>query len=118
MGAADWILAGVAALAILFAVRCYLELYRWAKQCQRAEIAIAYNKRVQLRAPLVEWLGWANSLMGDDASRGRVVYRNGKVTIAILRPRVPGRAARAIMRIRRRRSGSAPAGPRSVKIGV
>jgi len=70
----------------VFGVRCYIELRRWARQCQRAEIAIAYNRRVRLRAPLVEWLTWANQLEKDEKSTGRVVYRANKMSVAILRP--------------------------------
>lgn len=77
----------VVVLALAFAGRCYLELHRWARQCQGARIAIAHKRRVQLDAPLVEWLEWANMLGADEASRGRIIYRNGAVSVAILKPR-------------------------------
>lgn len=57
---------------------------KWSMQCQRGRIAIAYNRRVQFNAPLVEWLQWLSMLQGDEKSKGRVVYRNGKVTVALL----------------------------------
>lgn len=111
--------SAVAVLALLFAGRCYLELYRWARQCQQARIAIAFKGRVQLQAPLVEWLGWANLLAADEGSRGRVIYRANKVSVAILRPRPVGRTRAAVLRGRRRwasrKAGSAPAAPSSVR---
>lgn len=85
----DIIVLVAGALGVAFGVRCYVELYRWARQCQGARIAIAMNRRVQLQAPLVEWLNWTNALEGDERSTGRVVYRNGKVTVAILKPADP-----------------------------
>jgi hypothetical protein len=81
------LILGLAGFA--FGVRCYLELQKWAKQCQRAEIAIAYNRRVKLRAPLVEWLTWANQLQNDERSTGRVVLKMNKMSVAILRPETP-----------------------------
>lgn len=88
------------ALGFVFAGVCYRELWKWAKQCQNARIAIAHNKRVQINAPLTEWLTWANMLTKDESSAGRVVYRNAKVSVAILRPRTASRARVAIGRVR------------------
>ncbi len=87
-----WLLpaaGAVTVLALLFAFRCWLELRKWARQCQRARIAVAYKQRVTLEAPLVDWLNWANMLGADQASRGRVVFRGGHVSVAILKPRPP-----------------------------
>jgi hypothetical protein len=104
----------VGVLGVGFGARCYLELYKWARQCQRARIAVAYNNRVQLQAPLVEWLGWINQLDGDDASNGRVIYRNQKMSVSILkRPMPPARfdVLGAIQHVRgaRQRGTAAPA---------
>lgn len=100
-------------LGILFGARCYLELWRWARHCQRAKVAIAYNRRVQITAPLTEILAWANQLDDDERSKGRVFYRNGKVAVAVLRPDVKRETtttARTFRRIRRRkRKESVPA---------
>ena len=126
MNALDLICAAVAIVAIGFAGFTYRELWRWAKQCQNARIAIAYNNRVQLSAPLDEWLGWANQLGSDDASRGRMIYKANKVSVSILRPRPVGKTRGAILRARRRalaRFGRAPApalktgAARSMKFG-
>lgn len=93
-----------------FGIRCYIELWRWARQCQHARIAIAFKRKVQLQAPLVEWLAWCNQLDADKDSSGRPVYRNGGVTVAIVKAAIPpGRVHRTIMRARRKRATSAPA---------
>lgn len=89
-------------LGIAFGLRCYLELWRWARQCQNAKIAIAHNRRVQINAPLSEWLAWANQLTRDEASTGRVVYRNNKVSVAILRPKNESSLRAALRRVRKR----------------
>lgn len=61
-------------------------LWRWERQLKGARIAVAYKRRVQLQAPLHEWMRWALALKRDERSTGRVVYRNGGVTVAILKP--------------------------------
>lgn len=95
----------VAILCILFTASIYRELYKWSRQCQHAKIAVAYKRKVQIQAPLVEWLTWANQLEGDAASNGRVVYRNREVTVAILRPKLPPKRIRLIaLLIRMRRA--------------
>lgn len=75
---------GVAGFA--FGAKCYHELWRWARLCQRGRIVIAYNRRVQLNAPLTEWLEWTRMLKGDEKSKGRVIYRANKMSVAILYP--------------------------------
>jgi hypothetical protein len=85
-------------LGISFAIRCYLELWRWARQCQHARIAIAFKRRVQLQAPLVEWLQWINMLDNDKDSQGRVVYRNGGVTVAITKAVIPPSRFKRLLR--------------------
>lgn len=79
-----WLPWAITGLSLLFAARCYRELWKWAKMCQRAHIVIATKGRVQIDASLAEWLGWANQLKGSEAN-GRVVYRNLKVSVAILK---------------------------------
>jgi hypothetical protein len=104
----------VGLLGVMFGVRCYIELYRWARQCQGARIVVATGNKVQINAPLVEWLGWANQLEGDEATKGRVVYLNAKVKVAILKkpvsPNRPGfviaRNVRRVQKLRGRRTGS------------
>jgi len=79
-------LAAFSALGWLVAIRAYVELRRWARQCQRARIAIFYKRKATLNAPLVEWLNWCNALDKDEQTRGRVVYRGSHVSVAILKP--------------------------------
>lgn len=74
-------------LGVAFGVRSYVELRKWAKQCKEARIVVAYNRRVKMNAPLVEWLQWCNMLDKDESTTGRVVYMNGKTSIAIVRPK-------------------------------
>lgn len=98
----------VGAVGILFGINCYVHLWKWARLCQRANIAIAYNRKVQLNAPLIEWLTWCRQLEGDEKSNGRTVYRNGKVSVAILSPKASIRAKTTLTKMRRfRRSKKA-----------
>lgn len=66
------------------AVRYYYELWKWARQCQRAHIVIAYNRKVVLSASLVEWLGWVNQLKGQEA-KGRAVFHRNHMSVSIIR---------------------------------
>lgn len=93
-------------IGLMFGLRCYLELWRWARQCQGAQIAIARKRKVQLSAPLVEWLLWCNNLEGRDES-GRVVYRNGDVTVAVIRKPTGQRRWRVVLP-KRQRGQTAP----------
>jgi hypothetical protein len=85
-GIALWVIAIIAALGWLVAIRVYVELKRWARQCQKARIAIFYKRKATLNAPIVEWLNWCNSLDKDEQTKGRVVYRGSHVSVAILKP--------------------------------
>lgn len=92
MNAVAWIAVGFGVLGVLFGLRCYLELWRWAKQCQRAQIVLAYNNKVRFRATLVEWLQWVNSLDGTEEN-GRVVYQQFKFRAAIVKKGVEAKTA-------------------------
>jgi hypothetical protein len=80
-----------AALAIglagaLFGANCYYHLWKWARTCQRAHIAISDKGKVQMHAPLTEWIKWINALDADGKdAKGRVVYVNRGIRVAILR---------------------------------
>jgi hypothetical protein len=87
---------------VIFGLRSYFELYRWARQCQRAQIAISYNRKVQLSAPLVEWLLWCNQLKKEEAN-GRVILRQGKTAVAILRGASPPSRIRGALKLGTRR---------------
>jgi hypothetical protein len=94
-GIAFWTLLVLAPLGWIVAIRVYLELRRWAHRCQTSRVAVAYKRRVVLEAPIVDWVNWANSLNGDEAVRGRVVYRGGHVSVAILKPGGPSTRSQA-----------------------
>lgn len=78
---------GFGLVGIAFGVVCGYRLWRWERQLAGARIAIAYKQKVRMQAPLFEWLQWANLLGKDEQSTGRVVYRMGATSVAILKPR-------------------------------
>jgi hypothetical protein len=62
-------------------------LWRWERQLTGARMAVAYKgKRVQMQPTLYEMLQWALRLDRDKLNNGQVFYRNGNVTLAILKP--------------------------------
>lgn len=73
----------VGLLGVLFGANSYYQLWRWARDCQHARIAIAFKRKVVLQAPLVEWLLWARKARKDHGSRGRVVYRQAGTSVAV-----------------------------------
>lgn len=83
----DIILAAVAGFSLVLAAWFYWELRKWANICKHGRIAIAYKRKVQMQAPLTEWYLWTRKLAKGET--GRVVYRNGGVTVAIVKPVVP-----------------------------
>jgi len=87
-------------LGVAFGVNAYLHLYRWARMCQRATIAIAYNGKVKMNAPLTEWLTWCNALKGQEA-RGRTVFKMNKMSVSILRPEANISAKTTFKKVRR-----------------
>lgn len=105
----SYVFAAIGLLGFAFGARAYYELWRWAKQCQRARVAIAYNRRVQLDAPLTEWLEWSNALRSQKET-GRMVYRNGKMSVSVLAPKhEPKTTVKTIRQTRLRRKRKAPA---------
>lgn len=80
-----WLSIAFGLAGIAFGARCYWELKKWARQCQGLRIAVSFKRRVVLQAPLVEWLLWGNLLDKDKDSNGRVVYKMGGTTIAIIK---------------------------------
>lgn len=100
------IVIGVA--GVLFGLRCYYELWKWARECQYSRIAIAYKRKVKLQAPLVEWLLWIRKLNEDKDSSGRVIYSLGGTSVAITRTTIPPSKIRLRLRALRRRKVQAP----------
>lgn len=70
-------------VGVLFGGACYLNTRKWARLCQRSRIVIAYNRKVQLDATLLEFIGWITSL--DKEKRGRCIYRVQKTSVTILK---------------------------------
>lgn len=87
----DIVSVAIGVAGLVFGAGCYWELWKWAQQCKGARIAIAYKRRVQLQAPLVEWLMWCNQLDKDKDSHGRVVWRQGYASVAISKRVTPRR---------------------------
>jgi len=84
----------VAICAVVFGVVCaafaatfYRELWKWAKECEHARIAIAYNRRVVMQPTLRDALLWSRQVDKDE--RGQVIFSRNKVSVAIVRPVVP-----------------------------
>lgn len=83
------------------AVWFYVHLYRWARQCQGARIAIAYKGKVKTHAPITEWLAWVSMLDKDEQSNGRVLYKLGGTTVAITKRAAPANRFKRFMRKRK-----------------
>lgn len=94
-----YVLAGACLACLLITARLYWELRKWSNICKNGRIAIAYKRKVQLQAPLTEWYLWTRKL--DAKENGRVVYRNGGVTVAIVRPVTPPGRVRTLLNRRK-----------------
>lgn len=116
----------VGVLGLLFGANCYYHLWRWARDCQYARIAISFKGKVALDAPLVEWLLWSRKVRKDIGrdrrrSKGRVVYRQRETAVAVTAPLYP--TMRTVLLYRkckrwylkkRGKEVPGPSGPRSV----
>jgi hypothetical protein len=96
----DYAFVAFGVAGILFGINAYVHLWKWARMCQRATIAIAYGGRVKMNAPLTEWLTWCNMLKGSEA-RGRTVFKMNKMSVSILRPEANMSAKTTFKKIRR-----------------
>lgn len=61
----------------------YYHLWKWARDCQQATIAIAYKRKVVMSPTLVELLLWSRKV--PEKQNGQVFYRAANVTIAIVK---------------------------------
>lgn len=85
-GILHWLLLASAAfgwLGWLIAIMSYAELRKWAKLCQRTQIAIGHKGRVVMIHPLTEIADWSQRLRKEELG-GRVFYRGGKVSVSVL----------------------------------
>ena len=78
-------------VSILFGIRCYMELRKWAYLIKYCRVVVAYKGKVKLNAPFEEWLLWATHAdregSGPGPKRkggGRVLYQLGGTSIAVL----------------------------------
>ena len=76
----------IAIASVVFAARCYRELQKWSSECNSAQIAIAYKRKVKIVAPLTEWMLWTRQLSGEEAN-GRTIYHVGGTSVAIIKKR-------------------------------
>jgi hypothetical protein len=83
-------------IVILAAAGAYAwwTLYRWERLLRGARIAISYNTRPQMQPTLLDLLNWAKLLdkekdvdVKNRLVNGKTFYRNGKMSVSIVRPR-------------------------------
>ena len=79
---------GIAGLAfglvcLLFALKFYYELWKWARECGNVRIAVAYKRKTKWDMPLTEYLLLARQLDRDKDYHGRVFYLVGGTAVAI-----------------------------------
>jgi hypothetical protein len=78
------ILAFVAGFSLVLAGWFYYHLWRWAKDCETATVAIAYKRKVVMSPTLVELLLWSRKV--PKGQNGQVFYKGPNVTVAIVKP--------------------------------
>ena len=75
---------GVLCLVLAYTAWSYRRYLRtWYRLANNSRILVSYNGRVQLQAPLSEWMKWSQMLDKDEMSSGRVVYRNAKFILRL-----------------------------------
>jgi hypothetical protein len=77
-----------AGLGLLFGVSAWLLARRWARDCSTCRIIIARKGRVQLDAPLTEWLAWNRALPKRERSRGGIIFQANGIQVALARPKI------------------------------
>jgi hypothetical protein len=70
----------------------YYHLWKWARDCQQATVAIAYKRKVVMSPTLVELLLWSRKV--PEGQGGQVFYRASNVTVAIVKREKRGRKTR------------------------
>lgn len=61
----------------------YYHLWKWARDCQQATVAIAYKRKVTMSPTLVELLLWSRKV--PKGQSGQVFYKGPNVTVAIIK---------------------------------
>lgn len=71
-------------VGFVYGVRCYYELWKWARECQYWRIGIEYKGKTKIDAPLREWMLWARQSAKEKNSGGRIVYHVGGTRIGLI----------------------------------
>ena len=79
----DIVCLALAVLGAGAAAWFYYHLWKWARDCQQATIAIAYKRKVVMSPTLVELLLWSRKV--PDQQNGQTFYKAPNVTIAIVK---------------------------------
>lgn len=104
----ELVLAGVTLLALVLAANCYWLARRWSHDCAECRIIIARKGRVQLDAPLVEWLAWNRALPRRERDRGGIIFQANGIQVALARPKIGAVAATTETRKVKDPGGPAP----------
>jgi hypothetical protein len=83
VGWVDILSLTVGAAGVAAAVWFYYHLWKWARDCQQATVAVAFKRKVVMSPTLVELLLWSRKV--PDQQNGQVFYRAKDVTIAIVK---------------------------------
>lgn len=84
----ELVLALAAGLGFLYGTAAYLLARRWARDCSECRIIIARKNRVQLDAPLTEWLAWNRALPKRERGRGGIIFQSNGIRVALARPKI------------------------------
>ena len=84
----------VGAFGVVFGASAWALARRWAHDCATCRIIIARKGKVQLDAPLTEWLAWNRALPKRERSRGGVIFQANGVQVALARPKIGAPAAK------------------------
>jgi len=82
----NWVEVGSLAfggVGIFAACWFYYHLWKWARDCQQATVAIAYKRKVVMSPTLVELLLWSRKV--PEKQNGQVFYKGANVTVAIIK---------------------------------
>lgn len=73
----------VGVVGIVAAWWFYYHLWKWARDCQQATVAIAYKRKVVMSPTLVELVLWSRKVPNEQ--NGQVFYKGPNVTVAIVK---------------------------------
>jgi hypothetical protein len=79
----DVVCLTVGVVGVASACWFYYHLWKWARDCQQATVAVAFKRKVVMSPTLVELLLWSRKV--PDEQNGQVFYKGPNVTVAIIR---------------------------------